>query len=494
MQQIKNNIQEYINSLPEEQRLTALTELAHFTAGLIPNAGKQPIARVWFVPYNMVVANDYNPNAVAVKEMQLLEHSILRDGYCVEESTPILKADLTWVKAGELKQGDKIIAFDEEATKNQYTPNARLNRKYRTSEVINNFVESSELLKVSSDRGDILVTPDHPFLAKVCYGKGHHPPTWVEAKDLKPDDIIIHLMNTWEYDTSRDAGWLAGFLDGEGTMAANQNKNRTQQTYRLSGYQRPSFTADKMILEMSKRAVTKVFVQPHAKANWNDMVMVRVDRISEIMRLLGSVRPERLIEAGGDFWEGMAIVSSTKGANDAYVRSVTKAGIGNIARLSTTTKTYIANGFAVHNTQPVVTMWDEERQLYIIVDGFHRTTVMKTSHKVQEMTGGLLPIVVIDKDINDRMAATVRHNRARGSHSIDGMSTIVFNMLDNGWTDDAICNEMGMEADELVRLKHITGFSKLFENAEYSEEWKNKSQLLLEKKYKEDELARNSNK
>lgn len=143
-------------------------------------------------------------------------------------------------------------------------------------------------------------------------------------------------------------------------------------------------------------------------------------------------------------------------------------------------------------TQPVVTVYDEERDLYVIVDGFHRTTVMKTSEKVRSTTGGLLPIVVLKKDMNDRMAATVRHNRARGTHSVDGMSSIVFNMLDGGWKDEDICNEMGMEPDELVRLKHVTGFSKLFEDTEYSKEWKNRSQLLIEKKYR-DEQAANKN-
>jgi hypothetical protein len=83
--------------------------------------------------------------------------------------------------------------------------------------------------------------------------------------------------------------------------------------------------------------------------------------------------------------------------------------------------------------------------------------------------------------MNERMASTVRHNRARGSHSIKGMSNMVFEMLENGWDDAMICNHLGMEADEIVRLKHITGFSKLFANTEYSKSWMTKNQLLLQK-------------
>ena len=94
-------------------------------------------------------------------------------------------------------------------------------------------------------------------------------------------------------------------------------------------------------------------------------------------------------------------------------------------------------------TQPVVTIYDAERDLYVIVDGFHRYFVMKTHQDVFDACGGCLPVVVIDKGINDRMASTVRHNRARGKHSVQGMSSLVFSMMENGWEDAAICNEIG---------------------------------------------------
>ena len=137
-------------------------------------------------------------------------------------------------------------------------------------------------------------------------------------------------------------------------------------------------------------------------------------------------------------------------------------------------------------TQPIVTFYDKEIDKYVIVDGFHRYFVGKSNKDILDSTEGKLPIVVIDKGINDRMASTVRHNRARGSHSIKGMSHMVFEMLDKGWDDVMICNHLGMEADEIVRLKHITGFSKLFKNTEYSKSWQTKNQLLLQKEYKDD--------
>lgn len=137
-------------------------------------------------------------------------------------------------------------------------------------------------------------------------------------------------------------------------------------------------------------------------------------------------------------------------------------------------------------TQPVVTIYDETRKKYTIVDGFHRYTTLRRNKDLQDRTGGLLPIVVLDKELNDRMASTVRHNRARGKHSIGGMGSMVFEMLDNGWEDDQICEELGMEADELIRLKHITGFSKLFEDAEYQKAWQTKRMLLFKKEYRDE--------
>lgn len=136
-------------------------------------------------------------------------------------------------------------------------------------------------------------------------------------------------------------------------------------------------------------------------------------------------------------------------------------------------------------TQPVVTIYDEKSKKYQIVDGFHRYFTCKSNQDIRDRNHGYLPIVVIDKDINDRMASTVRHNRARGKHSVDGMSSMVFQMLDNGWTDAEICNELGMEAEEMIRLKHLTGFSKLFEDVEYKKAWTTKKQILAKKAERE---------
>ncbi|GHV78623.1 hypothetical protein AGMMS49944_04140 [Spirochaetia bacterium] len=118
-------------------------------------------------------------------------------------------------------------------------------------------------------------------------------------------------------------------------------------------------------------------------------------------------------------------------------------------------------------TQPIVTVQDEDGK-YCIVDGFHRYFLGSNDPDIKAMVKGYLPIVVLEKDISDRMAATVRHNRARGKHSVVSMSSLVFKLLEAGRSEEDIANELGMEAEEVMRLKHITGYAKLYENHQFS--------------------------
>lgn len=134
-------------------------------------------------------------------------------------------------------------------------------------------------------------------------------------------------------------------------------------------------------------------------------------------------------------------------------------------------------------TQPVVTVYDNKADKYVIVDGFHRYFTCKTQKDILERNHGMLPIVVIDKSINERMASTVRHNRARGSHAVTSMSKLVFDMLKNGWKEAEIAKELGMEAEEINKLKYVTGFAKLFEKVEYNNAWKTEKQIQLENGY-----------
>jgi len=122
-------------------------------------------------------------------------------------------------------------------------------------------------------------------------------------------------------------------------------------------------------------------------------------------------------------------------------------------------------------TQPVVTVYDPDNDQYIVVDGFHRFLTLKNSPRIREREGGMLPVVVLDKNISDRMASTIRHNRARGSHNIELMSQIVSELVEMGKGDRWICEHIGMSPDELLRMKQITGLASLFTNRDFSEAW-----------------------
>jgi len=133
-------------------------------------------------------------------------------------------------------------------------------------------------------------------------------------------------------------------------------------------------------------------------------------------------------------------------------------------------------------TQPIVTVYDKENDQYIVVDGFHRFLIVKTSARIRDREKGMLPVVVLDKEIHDRMASTIRHNRARGTHNIELMSSIVAELVEIGKGDRWICKHIGMSLDELLRLKQITGVAALFANRAFSESWdaKNADEIVFE--------------
>lgn len=124
-------------------------------------------------------------------------------------------------------------------------------------------------------------------------------------------------------------------------------------------------------------------------------------------------------------------------------------------------------------TQPVVG-WIDSELTYEVVDGFHRTTVAKRSDAVRERLQGFMPVVSIqgkNTDRNDRIASTIRHNRARGKHKVDSMSDIVIELKKRNWSDNRIAKELGMEPDEILRLCQVSGLVEVFSNDDFSQAW-----------------------
>lgn len=114
-----------------------------------------------------------------------------------------------------------------------------------------------------------------------------------------------------------------------------------------------------------------------------------------------------------------------------------------------------------------------------VVDGFHRHRVGKECKEITERVHGFLPIIAINQnrtDLNDRMASTIRHNRARGKHSVDAMSDIVMELKKRNWKDEKIAKELGMEPDEVLRLSQIAGLAEMFASQEFSMAWEMESE------------------
>jgi ParB-like chromosome segregation protein Spo0J len=122
-------------------------------------------------------------------------------------------------------------------------------------------------------------------------------------------------------------------------------------------------------------------------------------------------------------------------------------------------------------TQPIVTFKEDKN---IVVDGFHRNRVGKECEEIKKRIHGYLPIVSINEDRidrGDRIASTIRHNRARGKHKIDAMSDIILELKRRCWSDEKIGNKLGMDKDEVLRLGQITGLADIFKDKEFSEAW-----------------------
>ncbi|GFI44629.1 putative protein YbdM [Lachnospiraceae bacterium] len=123
-------------------------------------------------------------------------------------------------------------------------------------------------------------------------------------------------------------------------------------------------------------------------------------------------------------------------------------------------------------TMPVVCYYNKLEDRYIIVDGFHRYRIMLENQDIYKREKGLLPVSVIDKPIDQRIASTIRHNRARGNHDVDLMGNIVKELHELGRSDAWISRHLGMDRDEILRLKQITGLAALFRDVKFGQAWK----------------------
>jgi len=185
----------------------------------------------------------------------------------------------------------------------------------------------------------------------------------------------------------------------------------------------------------------------------------KVDIINEIKLMLHEASPFKTEPVDCVLW----VKNDTVHANDYNPNSVAPPEMELLKR------SIQADGY----TQPIVSMIDGENSREVI-DGFHRNRVGKEDKEIQARVHGYLPVVTIrteQRGLNDRMASTIRHNRARGKHKVESMSEIVVDLKKRNWSDVKIAKELGMDRDEVLRLTQISGLIELFQNKEFSDGW-----------------------
>lgn len=194
----------------------------------------------------------------------------------------------------------------------------------------------------------------------------------------------------------------------------------------------------------------------------------KVEIINEIKLMLHAISPFKSEPVDCVLW----VKNETVHANDYNPNSVAPPEMELLKR------SIQADGY----TQPIVSMIDGENSREVI-DGFHRNRVGKEDIEIQSRVHGYLPVVTIrntQEGINDRVASTIRHNRARGKHKVESMSDIVVDLKKRNWSDAKIAKELGMDRDEVLRLSQISGLIELFQNKEFSEGWEPEQEVIDE--------------
>ena len=302
---------------------------------------------------------------------------------CVSADTPVLCADLVWRPAGVLASGDELIAPEEEAR--------ATGRRFVRSVVLANSLSEDVLFRVTTEDGTVRCNLSHPWLVRRTRG---HAYEWIPTSELRVGDLVSRPVDVWEVERTWEAGWLAGILDGEGSLSF---KSRRDGSARLSIGQVAGVTADKIEEALAMRiGVVGRHTRPSMNYGSGGYVGIaqaqkrwQIDGRSDILRLLGSVRPARLLTSATEVWEGRNL--RRKGGGSA-ITALELDGVGTIANLTTSSGTYFAGGFSAHNTaqKEAVGKQDEANQKAIAKsEAATAETLAKLSELFKTTTDGL---------------------------------------------------------------------------------------------------------
>lgn len=264
---------------------------------------------------------------------------------CVSPDTRILTSDLRWVRAGDLSVGDGLLAFDEPR-------GTRLNpRRWRWSEVVKSTIRTMPRMRVVLDNADDLIcTPNHPWVVYGTHRLRNYARThiWRRTDELRPGDKLAKFANTWRDGSTFEEGWLSGILDGEGCLVLRSgSRNPNVSGVYLSQNLGP-------VLDQAAAFLTQQgFSFSVGKRPGKQRAIKLLGGMSELLRLLGQIRPTRLLTKFSevDRQERFKAISSST------VLAVERLPDGPISSLQTSTETYVAEGFGAHNTFIIDDQW-----------------------------------------------------------------------------------------------------------------------------------------
>lgn len=262
-------------------------------------------------------------------------------GFCLEPSTRVLRADLTWVAIAELTAGDEVVAVDE------FAPGGRGSaRKMRTASVIATVGVEREAYRIHLDDGRSVVCTDrHPWLSKKAGSKPEWRTLGGQRRKLKVGTKVRWVTKPWGASDYED-GWFGGLLDGEGSIA------KANSSAGLNVSQREGAVWQRALRYASARGYTaKIEADSAVRESKHGIVPVpklAFGRMDEMFRLIGQCRPSRFV--GNRFWEGREMPGKKSGIGWSAITGIEALGVRSLIDLQTTTGTYIAEGFVSHNT------------------------------------------------------------------------------------------------------------------------------------------------
>jgi hypothetical protein len=272
--------------------------------------------------------------------------SVQGRSYCVVPETRVLTSDLEWVQAGKLCLGDELIGFDEDLGQGRGSGAVA---RMKPSLVQRNERRRMHCYKITTDKGSITVTDEHPLVAPDRNLKSRR---WYRADELHVGDRLVWVGQPWETDRSYDAGYLAGVFDGEGSLGLHgSGKNGT-----ITMSQRSGAVLDETVMAL-KRLGFEAYVGQPTGGTHKDVCHLRLlGGKWETLRFLGQIRPHRLCEKAEQVWNGAGIrnggsVNQTA-RKDSYatITSIEDAGVREVVCLQTSSRTFIAEGLLNHNS------------------------------------------------------------------------------------------------------------------------------------------------